>query len=57
MDRFFKKPNGDVIQVPDNQDPDNLKSWENRFIECDVYGKEIKKEKKAPKPKAKKAGK
>ena len=57
MERYFKKPNGDIIQAPENQDPDNLKSWESRFVECDVNGKEVKKEKKAPKPKVKKKAK
>ena len=34
-DRFFKRSNGDVIKTPENQDADNLKSWEDRFQECD----------------------
>ena len=42
-DRFFKRSNGDVIKTSKNQDADNLKSWENRFEECDVNGKAIKK--------------
>tara|TARA_Y100001963_G_scaffold140663_1_gene207954 strand:- start:79 stop:267 length:189 start_codon:yes stop_codon:yes gene_type:complete len=54
MKRYFKKPNGDIIQAPENQELDNLKSWESRFIECDAKGDEIKKEKKISKPKAKK---
>ena len=43
-DRYFKKPNGDVIAPPIDQSADNLKSWLDRFIECDKDGKEIKKE-------------
>ena len=42
--KYFKKPNGDIIQVTSDHDIDSLKS---RFKECDVDGKEIK-------PKAKK---
>ena len=42
-ERYFKKPNGDVIKSPENQDSVNLKSWEDRFVECDKDGKEIKK--------------
>ena len=52
-ERYFKKPNGDVIKSPENQDSVNLKSWEDRFTECDADGKELKKEK----PKAKKTSK
>mgnify|MGYP005819704713 CR=1 len=46
MERYFKKLNGDVIQVTADHDIDSLKS---RFKECDANGKEIK-----PKAKAKK---
>ena len=46
-DRFFKRPNGDVIKAPENQDADNLKSWEDRFEECDKNGKALPKKKKA----------
>ena len=42
-DRFFKRSNGDVIKTSKNQDADNLKSWENRFEECDKNGKKIAK--------------
>tara|TARA_R100000664_G_C2759226_1_gene148766 strand:- start:3029 stop:3205 length:177 start_codon:yes stop_codon:yes gene_type:complete len=56
-DRYFKRPNGSIVKTPDNQDVDNLKSWEDRFVECDKDGKEIKKEKKPAKKKAKKEGK
>ena len=42
-DRYFKRPNGDVVKAPENQDASNLKSWEDRFVECDKDGKEIKK--------------
>ena len=42
-DRYFKRPNGDIVKAPDNQDAVNLKSWEDRFVECDKDGKEIKK--------------
>lgn len=54
MERFFKKPNGVVIQVIPTHD---IKSLEERFVECDKGGKEIKKEKKVAKTKAKKEGK
>ena len=54
IERYFKRPNGDVIPVPENQNAKTLQSWESRFIECDKDGKEIKKEKKVSKPKAKK---
>ena len=53
-DRFFKRPNGDVIKTFDNQDANTLKSWEDRFIECDIDGNELKKE---SKKKAKKGDK
>jgi len=53
-DRFFKRPNGDIIKTHKNQDVNTLKSWEDRFIECDVDGNEIKK---VVKKKTKKAGK
>ena len=45
--RYFKKFNGDVIQVTPDHDIDSLKS---RFKECDADGKELK-----PKAKKKKA--
>ena len=49
--KYFKKPNGVVIEVQPNHDLDSLKS---RFEECDVNGKAIKK---APKDKPKKKAK
>ena len=49
-DRYFKKPNGVIIEAQSNHD---IKSLEDRFIECDVDGKELKKEK----PKAKESSK
>jgi len=39
---YFKKPNGIIIEANSNHDLDSLK---DRFIECDVKGNEIKKEK------------
>ena len=42
-DRFFKRSNGDVIKTLENQDADNLKSWEDRFEECDKDGKKLAK--------------
>ena len=39
-DRYFKKPNGTVIQVIPTHD---IKSLEDRFVECDIDGNEIKK--------------
>ena len=52
--KYFLKPNGVVIQVQPNHD---IKSLEDRFVECDIDGNEIKKEKKVAKTKAKKEGK
>jgi len=40
MERFFKKPNGVVIQVIPTHDMESLK---DRFVECDKDGKELKK--------------
>ena len=55
MAKYFKKPNGVVIEVTSSHD---LASLKERFVECDVNGKEIKKEKKKSKKKSKKkAGK
>tara|TARA_Y100001973_G_C5202938_1_gene339183 strand:+ start:2347 stop:2559 length:213 start_codon:yes stop_codon:yes gene_type:complete len=48
MARFFKKANGVVFQATANHD---IKSLEDRFVECDKDGKEIVIEK----PKKKKA--
>ena len=42
-DRYFKRPNGDVIKLQSDTSADTLKSWEDRFVECDKDGKEIKK--------------
>ena len=50
MERFFKKPNGVVIQVIPTHD---IKSLEERFVECDKDGKELKKVAKKAKKKAK----
>ena len=38
--KYFLKPNGVVIQVQPNHD---IKSLEDRFVECDIDGNEIKK--------------
>ena len=51
MERYFRKSNGVIITATHNHDLDSLKL---RFEECDVDGKEIKKEKPKAKPKAKK---
>ena len=47
-ERYFKKPNGVIIEAGAQHD---IKSLESRFAEVDVDGKELKKE--APKPKKK----
>ena len=52
--KYFKKPNGVVIEVQPNHNLDSLK---DRFIECDAYGKELKKEKPVKKASKKKASK
>ena len=39
-DRYFKRPNGDVILATPNL---NIKSLEDRFEECDAKGKILKK--------------
>ena len=46
---YFKKSNGVIIEANSNHDLDSLKE---RFTECDVNGKEIKKVKKKSKKKA-----
>ena len=47
MAKYFKKPNGVVIEATSSHDLDSLK---DRFEECDANGKAIKKaEKKADK--------
>ena len=51
MKRFFKKATGVIIELMPNHDINSLLS---RFTECDVEGKELKKEKPKAKPKAKK---
>ena len=48
MSRYFKKPNGVIIEADSNHD---INSLESRFVEVDASGNEIKKE--APKPKKK----
>ena len=48
MSRYFKKPNGVIIEAGSNHD---INSLESRFIEVDANGNEVKKE--APKPKKK----
>ena len=47
-ERYFKKPNGVIIEAGSNHDIDSL---ESRFVEVDANGNEMKKE--APKPKKK----
>ena len=49
-DKYFLKPNGVVIQVLPTHD---IKSLEERFVECDKDGKELKKVVKKAKKKAK----
>ena len=39
-DRYFKRPNGDVILATPNL---NIKSLEDRFVECDKNGKKLAK--------------
>ena len=51
MAKYFKKSNGEIIEV--NLDHD-LASLKSRFIECDKDGKEIKKTVKKNTKKAKK---
>ena len=54
MSRYFKKSNGVIIEAQPQHD---IKSLEDRFIECDVDGKELKKDKpKAEKKSSKKKG-
>ena len=50
MERYFKKPNGIIVQMHKYHNEDDLKA---RFIECDAKGNEIKKEKPKAKAKAK----
>ena len=52
--KYFKKPNGVVIEVQPNHDLNSLK---DRFKECDIDGKELKKEKPVKKASKKKASK
>ena len=51
MAQYFKKPNGTIIEANANHDIASLK---DRFVECDVSGKEIKKTVKKETKKAKK---
>ena len=51
MKQYFKKPSGVIIEVSPNHDIASLKE---RFEECDVNGKSIKKESKKTTKKAKK---
>ena len=51
MAKYFKKPNGVIIEVTPGHD---LASLEHRFEECDVSGKEIKKTVKQEPKKARK---
>jgi hypothetical protein len=51
MSIYFKKPNGTIIQL---QAQHNIDSLRERFVECDVDGNEIKKEKPKPKKKSSK---
>ncbi len=44
--KYFKKPNGVIIEVMPNHD---IKSLEDRFEECDENGNTVKKVKKANK--------
>jgi hypothetical protein len=53
MAKYFKKPNGLVIEVTPNHD---INSLMERFEECDVNGKAIKVEKKSAKKPSKKSG-
>ena len=53
-ERYFKKPNGIIIEANSNHDLESLKS---RFVECDAEGNEIKKETPKPKKSKKKEGK
>ena len=48
--RYFKKPNNTIIIVGPQHD---IKSLEERFVECDKDGKELKKVAKKAKKKAK----
>ena len=53
--KYFLKPNGIVIPVQPNHD---IKSLEDRFVECDVDGKVVQKVvKKVVKKSKKKEGK
>ena len=51
MAKYFKKPNGAIIEVTPEHD---LASLKDRFVECDAGGKEIKKVAKKEAKKAKK---
>ena len=45
MSKYFKKPSGVIIKATENHDLDSLK---DRFKECDVNGKVLKKTAKKP---------
>ncbi len=53
MAKYFKKPNGLVIEATPDHD---MSSLMERFEECDVNGKPIKVEKKSAKKPSKKSG-
>ena len=54
MSRYFKKPNGVIIEAQPNH---NIASLKDRFTECDANGKELKKDKpKVEKKSSKKKG-
>mgnify|MGYP003133124501 CR=1 FL=1 len=40
MERYFKKPNGVIVQMHKYHNENDLKA---RFIECDAKGNELKK--------------
>ena len=40
MSKFFKKPNGVIVEYDEKNH--DIKSLEDRFVECDVNGEKIK---------------
>ena len=54
MEQYFIKPNGIILKANSNHD---LSSLKDRFVECDIDGKELKKEKPVKKASKKKASK
>ena len=55
-ERYFKKPTGKIVKY--NFRTHNIKSLEERFTECNIYGDKIQKVvKKETKKSSKKAGK